>query len=174
MLAGWSFAGITTLQSGAPYSLLNGFDRNNDGFANDRPDIGNPDAPLSTRAVLAPALGPGACLTGYRNPDTGTCVSPGEVHFVEGLGLPNGRTVGRNTLLAGGTNNWDIALAKAIAIGEKKSLECRWDAFNAFNHRQFVNVPNGDVVNSPPGQFLNPYFTDGGIRSVKVQLKFLF
>ena len=46
VLWGWSVAGITIFQSGAPYSLQNGSDRNNDGFAdNDRPDIGNPYAP---------------------------------------------------------------------------------------------------------------------------------
>jgi hypothetical protein len=172
-LGGWSITGITTFQSGTPYSLQNGSDRNNDGFFdNDRPDIGNPNAPLNTRAVIA--SGPGACSTGYSNRDTGACVTPGEVHFVQGRGLPNARTVGRNTLLTGGTNNWDIALAKTFAISERKRLEYRWDAFNAFNHRQFVQVPSTDMVDSPPGQFLNLNFTDGGIRSMRMQLKFLF
>jgi len=160
-LGGWSIAGITTFQSGTPYSLQNGSDRDNDGFSdNDRPDIGNPNAPLNTRAMIAPASGPGACSTGYSNPDTGACVTPGDVHFVQGRGLPNARTVGRNTLLTGGTNNWDIALAKTFAISERK--------------RQFVQVPSSDVVNSRPGQFLNRNFTDGGIRSMRMQLKFLF
>ena len=174
-LGGWSLAGITTFQSGAPYSLQNGSDRNNDGFAdNDRPDIGNPAAPLNTRAVITPVSGVGACSTGYRNPDTGACVTPGDVHFVQGQGLPNSRTVGRNTLFAGGTNNWDLSVAKAFVVREEKRLEFRWEAFNAFNHRQFVQVPSSDVVNSPPGQFLNPKFTDGGIRTMRMQLKFLF
>jgi hypothetical protein len=173
-LGGWSIAGITTFQSGTPYTVQNGFDRNNDGFRNDRPDIGNPDAPLGTRAVIALASGPGACSTGYRNPDTGACVTPGEVHFVEGQGLPNSRTVGRNTLFTGGTNNWDATLVKTFAIWEMKKLEFRWEASNVFNHPQFVQVPNSDVVNAPPGQFLNLKLTDGGIRSMRLQLKFLF
>lgn len=112
--------------------------------------------------------------TGYWNPDTTACVMPAEVHFIKGVGLPNARTVGRNTLLAGGTNNWDVALAKSFAISESKRLEFRWNAFNVFNHWQFVNVPSRDVVNSPPGQFLNLKFTDGCIRSMRMQLKFLF
>jgi hypothetical protein len=174
-LGGWSLAGIATFQSGAPYSLQNGSDRNNDGFAdNDRPDIGNPEAPLNTRAVITPVSGVGACSTGYRNPDTGACVTPGDVHFVQGQGLPNSRTVGRNTLFAGGTNNWDLSLTKAFVVREGKRLEFRCEAFNAFNHRQFVNAPSQDVVNSPPGQFLNPIFTDGGIRTMRVQVKFIF
>jgi hypothetical protein len=77
-------------------------------------------------------------------------------------------------LFAGGTNNWDAAVAKSIPISEKKRLEFRWEAFNVFNHPQFVQAPSRDVVNSPPGQFLNPKFTDGGIRSMWMQLKFLF
>jgi hypothetical protein len=168
--AGWSIAGITTFQSGAPYSLQNGFDRNNDGFANDRPDISNPNAPLNTRAYTA-----GACSTGYWNPDTSACVMPKDVHFIGVLaGSPNGSTVGRNTLLAGGTNNWDVVLAKRFALSESKAIEFRWDAFNVFNHPQFVNVPSQNVVSSPAGQFLNPKFTDGGIRSMRMRLKFFF
>jgi outer membrane receptor protein involved in Fe transport len=44
-LGGWSIAGITSFQSGAPFTVANGFDRNNDGISNDRPDISNPSAP---------------------------------------------------------------------------------------------------------------------------------
>ena len=47
-LGGWSVAGITTLQSGTPFTVGNGSDRNNDGFFQDRPDIGNPNAPLNS------------------------------------------------------------------------------------------------------------------------------
>jgi hypothetical protein len=174
-LGGWSIAGITVFQSGTPYSVQNGSDRNNDGFFdNDRPDIGNPYAPLNTRAVITPLSGVGACPTGYRNPDTGACVTPADVHFVQGQGLPNSRTVGRNTLFAGGTNNWDVSVAKVFDVREGKRLEFRGEAFNAFNHGQFVNVPSRDVVNSPPGQFLNPVFTDGGIRMIRLQMKFYF
>jgi hypothetical protein len=174
LLGNWSVSGITAFQSGVPYTVQNGFDRNHDGFANDRPDIANPSAPLSTRAVITPGSGPGSCSTGYRNPDTGECVTPADVHFIVGQGLPNSRTVGRNTLFAGGTNNWDAALTKSFPVSEKRRLEFRWEAFNVFNHRQFVQAPSRDVLNSPPGEFLNPKLTDGGIRSMRMQLKFQF
>ena len=70
-LAGWSIAGITTLQSGTPFTVFNGSNRNGDGTRSDRPDIGNPAAPLNSRAVIFPR-----CATGYQNPDTGACVNP--------------------------------------------------------------------------------------------------
>jgi hypothetical protein len=166
---GWSLAGITTFQSGTPYTVGNGFDRNGDGFLGDRPDIGNPNAPLTTRAIIFPT-----CATGYKNPDTGSCVSPSDMHWVEGMGFPNASTVGRNTLHTGGTNNFDLNLTKAIPFGEKRRLELRWEALNAFNHPQFVQVPPMQVFTTPAGRFLNRDFTNSGIRTMWVQAKVVF
>jgi hypothetical protein len=53
-------------------------------------------------------------------------------------------------------------------------LEFRWEAQNAFNHPQYVNVPPRDVVNTAGGRFLNRDFTDSGIRSMWLQVKLLF
>jgi hypothetical protein len=168
-LGGWSFAGITTFQSGTPFTVGNGFDRNNDGFSEDRPDIGNPNAPLNTRAITSTT-----CATGYQNPDTLSCVSPAEMHWVEGGGFPNAATVGRNTLHTGGANNFDLNLTKSIPLRERTRLELRWEALNAFNHPQFVQVPAMSVVGTPAGRFLNRDFTNSGIRSMWVQVKVVF
>jgi hypothetical protein len=73
-------------------------------------------------------------------------VTPSEVHWVEGIGFPNASTVGRNSLRTGGTNNFDLNLTKLIPIGENRRLELRWEALNAFNHPQYVNVPPSDVL----------------------------
>ena len=169
VFGGWQLGGIATFQSGTPFSIANGFDRDNFGDNEDRADIGNPHAPLNTRAIIFPG-----CTTGYQNPDTLACVNPGDVHWVEGIGFPNGSTVGRNTLRTGGTNNFDLNLTKSIAVGENRRLDLRWEALNAFNHPQYVNVPPRDVFGTPPGQFLNRDFTDSGIRSMWVQVKLIF
>jgi hypothetical protein len=168
-LGGWSLAGVTTLQSGTPFTVANGSDRNNDGIPADRPDVGNPNAPLNSRAIIAPS-----CSTGYQNPDTGACTSPGDVHWIEGAGLPNASTVGRNTLRTGGTNNFDVNLTKSIPWAEKRRLELRWEALNAFNHPQFVQVPLTSVNGTPAGRFLNRDFTDSGIRTMWAQVKLIF
>jgi hypothetical protein len=168
-LGGWQVAGITTFQSGTPFSVGNGSDRNNDAILGDRPDIGNSSAPWNTRAIIFPR-----CTTGYQNPDTGSCVNPGAVHWMEGAGFPNAATVGRNTLRTGGTNNFDLNLTKSIPLGESRRLELRWEALNAFNHPQFVNVPQMSVNGTPAGRFLNRDFTDGGIRTTWVQAKVVF
>ena len=174
VVGGWSIAGITTFQSGTPYTVISGFDRNSDGWPADRPDINNPRAPLSSRAVLWSTTGPQACQTGFRNPDTNACSSPADVHWIEGTGFPNGSTIGRNTLFTGGTNNFDISLLKTFQIAERARLEFRCEAQNALNHAQFVQVPPKDVVNTPGGQFLNRDFTDAGIRNIWFQVKILF
>jgi hypothetical protein len=168
-LGGWALGGITTFQSGTPFTVANGSNRNGVGTKADRPDIGNAGAPLTSRALIAPR-----CATGYQNADTGACVSPNDVHWIEGAGNPNAATVGRNTLRTGGTNNFDLNLSKSIPLGEKRRLELRWEALNAFNHPQFIQVPQTSVNGAPAGWFLNRDFTDSGIRSMWVQVKLLF
>jgi hypothetical protein len=71
-LGGWSVAGITTFQSGTPFTVANGSDRNNDAIPADRPDIGNPGAPLNSRAIISPR-----CATGYQNQLGATLCGPG-------------------------------------------------------------------------------------------------
>jgi hypothetical protein len=82
--------------------------------------------------------------------------------------------VGRNTLRTSGTNNFDLNLTKSIPFGEMRRLELRWEALNAFNHPQFVNVPQISVSGTPAGRFLNRDFTDSGIRNMWVQVKLIF
>ena len=107
-----------------------------------------------------------------RNPDTGLCVTPADVHWVEaGVSLPDASTVGRNTLVAGGIINFDVSLSRSFLLGEQRRLEFRWEAFNALNHQQFTQIPERSL-DSP--HFLNRKFTDSGIRSMWAQLKFLF
>jgi hypothetical protein len=101
-------------------------------------------------------------------------VSSGEVHWIEAAGFPNASTVGRNTLRTGGTNNLDLNLSKSIPLGERRRLELRWEALNAFNHPQFVQVPQTSVKGAPAGRSLNRDFTDSGIRSMWAQVKLLF
>src|SRR5438552_2612120 len=71
------------VQSGTPFTVANGSVRNGFGTRADRPDIGHPIAPLSSRAIIFPQ-----CATGYKNPDIGCCVRPSEVHWVEDRDFP--------------------------------------------------------------------------------------
>ena len=70
--------------------------------------------------------------------------------------------------------NFDLNLTKSIPLGETKRLEFRWEALNAFNHPQFIQVPQKNVNGTLPGRFLNRDFTDSGIRTMWVQAKVVF
>jgi hypothetical protein len=98
VLGGWQWSGITVFQSGAPFTIANGLDRNGDGQTGpDRPNLGNPNAPHNTRALIVTAA---TCSTTLRNPDTGQCVTRNDVYVVQAAassGFPGAATLGRNT-----------------------------------------------------------------------------
>src|SRR5215467_11828327 len=85
-----------------------------------------------------------------------------------------------DSLVAGGIDNFDVTLTKSLQIGEGRRLEFRWEAVNALNHPQFTQIPSAQVAGSPGPQgslasrFLNRDYTDSGIRSMCVQVKFVF
>ena len=56
VVGGWSIAGITTFQSGTPYTVINGFDRNGDGWPEDRPDISDPTRRSAAELSSGPRL----------------------------------------------------------------------------------------------------------------------
>jgi hypothetical protein len=47
-------------------------------------------------------------------------------------------TAGRNTAGLPRTNNWDLTVVKRLKATEKTSLEFQAQAFNVFNHSQFI------------------------------------
>jgi len=97
-IRGWQLGGIVTYQSGQPYSPLNASplsacaDANGDGsVSNDRPDIGNPRAPLRRVALIdtltdpycLPAGFPGAPATLDYVDLNGNPIDPSTAHFVQ-------------------------------------------------------------------------------------------
>jgi hypothetical protein len=100
-------------------------------------------------------------------------VDPNTVHFIEGIGQPNARTVARNTLRAPGLDNVDLALAKRFKFTERSGLEYRVDMFNAFNTINFGNTVAARTVNgSAAGSFLDFTQTDSFGRTMRMRLKF--
>lgn len=173
LVGGWQLSGIAHWQTGFPFTVTNGTDRNGDGqSAPDRPDISNLAAPLNTRAVIK-----ASCATGFGNPDqTGTpCIDPASVHFIQGKGLPNANTVGRNTLRAPGLDNLDFSVAKQFRFTERMNLEFRTDMFNALNTLNLgYRVASRSVKNSVAGSFLDFNQTESVPRTMRMRLKFTF
>jgi hypothetical protein len=186
-VGGWQISAISHWQTGIPFTASNGTDRNGDGqIGPDRPDIGNINAPLNTRAWTN-ASAKTTCATGYANPDANNaCVDPNTVHWLQGVGAPNARTVGRNTLTGPGTDDLDLAISKRFRITEGKSLEYRVDMFNALNtinlggENTLTSVPARTIFDNAkvaPGQtspFLNFFNLDSIGRSMRMMLRFSF
>jgi hypothetical protein len=168
ILGGWSLSGIQRFQSGFPFTVHNGTDRNKDGQAGpDRPDISNPSAPLNTRAVIS-----SRCSTGFANPDAGlACVDPNSVHFIEGTGAPNARTVGRNTVRTPGLNLLSLNIAKTFRFSERMTLQYGLGMFNAYNTVNLNSVPQRTVNGSTSGTFFDFTRLNSIGRSMRMLLK---
>jgi hypothetical protein len=54
-------------------------------------------------------------------------------------------------------NNWDVALLKTTQLAESRSLEFRFETFNALNHAQFfgANSVDGNINDSTFGQVVS-------------------
>ncbi len=131
VFGGWEISGITTLQSGTPFTVYNS-SQDFSGFNqfNDRPD----------------AVGTGPLTQDNRNPDA----TFDKAYFSSKP--PTGRvgTSGRNQYYGPGLSNYNFAVAKSFPLGtERVHLRFRADFFNLFNHTNFANP----VSNQSSGNF---------------------
>lgn len=181
IVGGWQLSGITTFESGVPYTVVNGADANNLVGNNDRPDF-NPAGLRGVRAIPN-----AASPTGYVNPDANNApIDPKTARYIAlAAGVGRTGTAGRNTERTRGINNFDFNITKRFRVTEGTSLEFRTEFFNVFNHPQYGSLsvspfapatagPSADTINTPSGQFLQPQFGDGGGRVIRYLLKLKF
>src|SRR6266849_4673968 len=145
VFSGWQISGITTLQTGTPFTIFNdssdfsGFNQ-----FNDRPDV----------------VGTGPLTQDNRNPDAafdftrfGCFFDTVKSKLDCSKGVPPvGRvgTSGRNQYYGPGLANYNFAVSKSFPLGtEKVHLRFRADFFNLFNHTNFANP----VANQSSGNF---------------------
>lgn len=182
VLGGWQLSGITTFESGVPYTIFNGINPDAIAGGNDRPDF-NPAGLPRTRAVPD-----SSSPTGFINVDTGNPIDRSQARYI-GLPVGSGRTgnLGRNTERTPGINNFDLTVSKSFRISERVSLQLRTEFFDVFNHPQHT-VPGvspfspgelssaivNDVFNGAPGQFMDPSFAESAARVVRYHLKIVF
>jgi hypothetical protein len=151
---GWSISGIVTLQSGLPFSIL-------DGAAG---TLFGP-ATLYTTGNLAPGAtlrdaGRGGSVSSRVNKFFNTKAFV-PVPFVPDGGLIDGKypvsgggtifgSLGRNILRGPDQRVGDIAVIKTTPVTERIRLVFRWEVFNVLNRPNFAN-PSNDV--STPSTF---------------------
>jgi hypothetical protein len=135
LLGGWQLSGLTSYQTGTPFSVTAG---NGNG--------------IYTGAGVGNGQGAGAYADVIGDPNTAPPVtnSPGIIGpllfnpaaFAAPTGLTFGNA-GRNILNNPSRLNFDMGLFKKFYVTEKMNFEFRAEAFNVFNHTQFSGVHNG-------------------------------
>ncbi len=133
-LGGWQFNGITTMQTGLPYTpgLLTA---NTNGAGGSRPDSTGTSAALDN-----PTLG--------RWFDPAAFTSPATIRF---------GNAGRNILFGPGRVNFDVSMFKDFAWSDRFKVQFRTEAFNVFNTPQFglpnasIGAPNAGTITSTVG-----------------------
>jgi hypothetical protein len=181
---GFSLTYIIPITSGEPFNIFQGRDSDFDGSTADRPDVGNWNAPINTRARI---VGAATCASGYQNPDVGTaagvgCVTPNDVRWVQiaGYHLPGAATIGRNALTTPGSVLVNMTVLKKFRISENVKLEYRADITNVANHENFNYTPFNNVNINSTLKFLD--YSDGrpsGVRftnsrKINLGLKLIF
>src|SRR5271168_4333471 len=151
LLAGWAISGITIVQSGAPFSVLDS--GGGTGF------LGSGSAPGVLTASLAPGAtnssaltsgGIGTRINGYLNPGAFTTAPLLYPAQCDPVNNPNFCTtgfgnLGRNTFRGPGQQNWDFSLIKNFKLTERQQLRFTTDFFNIWNHANFGNPAFTDV-----------------------------
>jgi hypothetical protein len=134
LLGGWQLSGITTFQTGTPFSVINGGGSNGTGAADnagvgDGLGIGSYADVIGSARVGKPFVQPGGNNVGP------LLLNPGAFAAPRGLTFGNS---GRNFLNNPSRINFNMSMYKHFKpLSEHLDIEFRVEAFNVFNHTQF-------------------------------------
>ncbi len=152
LVSGWSLSGITTIQSGLPFTPQLGYNPSNNG------DSRNPVRPSWNPAFT------GSAIIGspneYFNPNA--FIAP-----------PNGTygDAGRDVLIGPGLATVDVSARKNIQVTERANLQFRAEFFNVLNHPNF-NTPNPVVFTSATSGISSTAGVISGTATTSRQIQF--
>lgn len=181
----WQLAGTTAFQSGNPANIQVGFDANGDGITNDRPSLGNPNAPINTYGWAPGWDSTASAGQVCKGPEwwVGPCmpVSADSVHWIVTDPGTNGN-VRRDAYIVPGRQDWTFSLTRTVKIKERQEFEFRTEMFNPFNHGN-TGTPNATLITgllptsglgAGVSTFLDAPSTVSGNRSIRFLLKYSF
>lgn len=161
VFGGWEISGITTRQSGQPFSIVTGVDSNGNGSGGDRPNF-NP----SGQIIADPNTGN---LRTFTTTGTPFFVPRGSNGLPLNFSLGNG-SLGRNTYRAPGLRNTDLSVSKRIKFDEAgREFIVRADFLNAFNQDNY-GIPVNSLNSADFGKNLNNF----GTRTITLGAKLRF
>ena len=130
VLGGWDFSGITTIESGLPFTPV----------VSSAPEVNADLNSIRADQVGDPQIG----HPDISNPLPGTVYWFNPSAFTAPQGIGRNGDVRHNAFRGPGLVNFDLSLGKTFTIAEGKTLEFKWENYNAFNHVNLVN-PNTTV-----------------------------
>ncbi|HET6978809.1 MAG TPA: carboxypeptidase regulatory-like domain-containing protein [Pyrinomonadaceae bacterium] len=158
VLGGWQLNSQFTLQSGSPFTPLNGSD----------PAIALASISSLVGNAIRPNLNTNLDLSGMSVEEI--LQAGGRSLFSTITAAQRVGNAGRNILRSDGINNIDFGILKNTRIGENQRLQLRADFFNFTNSRDF-GIPDSTVTSA---NFLNQWGTDGGNRRIVVGVRYVF
>lgn len=175
VFGGWQISGITTGQSGQPFTVFTGIDTNGNGSAvGDRPNF-NPAATITRDPVTGNlrTFTQDPANPAFLVPRLNTANTAGPLIFtgtgaIQANSLGNG-TLGRNTFRGPGFWNTNLSIAKNFRFGEDRRFRISADFLNAFNQDNYGN-PVSNMNSANFGRNTNNW----GNRSITLGAKFTF
>jgi hypothetical protein len=148
-IGNWELAPIYTYQSGQWVTAQSGIDSNKNGdTAGDRTVFngsGTPGTGSGVRALCNSSLPAGAtCSKTPANIVAYAAINPNAQYIQAGLGAL--ATAGRNTLQLAPINDIDMSAVKRFTITERFKIEFQAQAFNLFNHPQYIGGYLNDIA----------------------------
>jgi len=167
ILGGWQISGITTAQSGAPFTVT----ANATDVANINPSSETERANVTGQSVLPSGFT--QTVETWYNPAAFATPAP----YTFG-------NVGRNTLRGPSDLNFDFALLKNFRVTESKQFQFRSEFFNIFNNVNFAPPGGGSsggfaTLGGQAGTAVNGtnfmhIFSSAAAREIQFSLKFLW
>jgi Carboxypeptidase regulatory-like domain len=180
--SGWAVSGVTSFQSGLPFSVFDSGAGTAFLGAGSTPLLG---ASLASGATVSSGMTSGSIhqrLNGYLNPaaftpapqvDPTDCASQGSNFCTTGFG-----DLGRNIYRSPFQQNWDFSVLKYFKLTEHQELRFTADFFNLWNHANFAAPAITDIeaflaspTNSPFGKIVA---TTGNPRLIQFSLRWAF
>src|SRR6202044_1959502 len=166
LLGGWNVSGVTTIQSGAPMTIVDpnaGSIYGTNSVANTAQLCpGQTYNSILSSGGLTSRLGGNSGGPGYFN-NSAFCSAPTGGIYGDGTGYGNS---GVGIVLGPGQFNWDITIVKTTRITERQTLIFRTEFFNAFNHAQFSNpvLTLGQTFGEITSTSVNPRIIQFGVK----------
>ena len=142
VFGGWQFSGITTLQTGQPFTVEQGGADTN---GLNQFDVGN-----ASQSNARPNISP-ACVNGIQQNNRNHAAAFNTSCFIASTAPGVIGNESRDKYNGPGLQNWDMALVKRFPITERVNFSLRGDFFNIFNHTNFAN-PIAYMNNASFGQ----------------------